>query len=224
MKGDRVTPRSESKGLLGKAVRILHLEDDLNDAELVEGEVRALHTEEARVYRLAFFDALTGLPNRALFEDRLAVSLSQARRAGREVALLFLDLDKFKMINDSLGHPVGDRVLKGVGLLACLRDSDTAARWSGDEFTILLTDLGAEQAAVAQGALMVAEKIRLALAEPLALDAVRVTGNLGIALCPWDAATGPDLIHHADTAMYHAKSQGRDACEFFTAEMNLAMR
>lgn len=189
---------------------------------------RALSTDEARVYRLAFVDALTGLPNRALFEDRLAVSLSRARRAGSGVALLFLDLDKFKMINDSLGHPVGDRVLKGVAerLLACLRESDTAARWSGDEFTVLLNDLGNGQAEVGQGALMVAEKIRLALAEPLALDphAVRVTASVGIALCPWDAVTGTDLIRHADTAMYHAKGHGRDACEFFTAEMNLAMR
>ncbi|MGH8509189.1 MAG: putative bifunctional diguanylate cyclase/phosphodiesterase [Gammaproteobacteria bacterium] len=335
MKDDLAGPASDSEDFPGKPVRILHLEDNLNDAELVEGEVRgagiayalqrvetreaflqalagegldlilsdfglpsfdglsalrlarkqcpevpfifvsgtigeeaaidalrhgasdyvlkarlsklvpamkralseaedraarerALRTEEARVYRLAFFDALTGLPNRALFEDRLAVSLSQARRAGRGVALLFLDLDKFKIINDTLGHPVGDRVLKGVAerLLACLRESDTAAHWSGDEFTILLTDLGAEQAEVAQGALMVAEKIRTALAEPLALEphAVRVTGSLGIALCPWDAATGTDLIRHADNAMYHAKGQGRDACEFFTAEMTLAMR
>ena len=189
---------------------------------------RALRTEEARVYQLAFFDALTGLPNRVLFEDRLAISLSQARRADRGVALLFLDLDKFKIINDTLGHPAGDQVLQRVAerLSACLRESDTAAHWSGDEFTVLLTDLGAEQAEVAQGALMVAEKIRRALAEPLALDAhaVRVTGSLGIALCPWDAATGTDLIRHADTAMYHAKGQGRDACEFFTAEMTLAMR
>jgi len=335
MKGGRVAPASGSAGFPGKPVRILYLEDNLDDAELVEGEIRgagiagplqrvetgeaflqalegegwnlilsdfsvpafdglsalrlardqrpevpfifvsstigeeaaiealkegatdyvlkgrlsklvpavvralseaeeraarerALRTEEARVYQLAFFDALTGLPNRALFEDRLAVSLSQARRAGRGVALLFLDLDKFKIINDTLGHPAGDRVLKGVAdrLLACLRESDTAAHWSGDEFTILLTDLGAEQAEVAQGALMVAEKIRHALAEPLALDphAVRVTGSLGIALCPWDAATGTDLIRHADTAMYHVKGQGRDACKFFTAEMTLAMR
>ncbi|MGH2709550.1 MAG: diguanylate cyclase domain-containing protein, partial [Actinomycetota bacterium] len=201
---------------------------EAEDRAARERAERVRSTEEARVYQLAFFDALTGLPNRALFEDRLAVSLNQARRAGRGVALLFLDLDKFKMINDNLGHPIGDQVLQRVAerLSACLRESDTAARWSGDEFTILLTDLGMGQAEVAQGALMVAEKIRAALAEPLALDphAVQVTGCLGIALYPWDAASGTDLIRHADTAMYHAKSQGRDACEFFTAEMNLAIR
>jgi diguanylate cyclase (GGDEF)-like protein len=117
---------------------------------------------EQRIHHLAYYDVLTGLPNRPLFEDRLRLALVQAHRSGTGVAVLFLDLDRFKTINDSLGHPAGDQLLQAVAqrLGKCLREGDTAARWGGDEFMILLQDLGAGQQAVAQRASVVADKIQ----------------------------------------------------------------
>ena len=190
-------------------------------------DVSEQRRSQARIHQLAFYDHLTGLPNRALLEDRLALALLQAHRAGRGAALVFLDLDRFKSVNDTLGHPAGDRLLQATAerLSACLRESDTAARWAGDEFVLLLPDLGRTQPEVAQGALLVADKVRQALAEPFSLAGheLQVTASLGIALFPWDADQVPDLIKHADTAMFHAKSQGRNHCRFFTAEMNRAV-
>ncbi|MGH2709452.1 MAG: diguanylate cyclase domain-containing protein, partial [Actinomycetota bacterium] len=126
----------------------------------------ARRASEARMHQLAFYDGLTGLPNRALFEDRLRMALARAQRAGEGVALLFLDLDRFKAVNDSLGHPAGDGLLREVAtrLPRCLREGDTGARWGGDEFIILVPDLPGERQAAAQAAAVVIEKIREALA------------------------------------------------------------
>lgn len=182
---------------------------------------------EERIYHLAYYDVLTGLPNRLLLEDRLRLTLVQAHRSGGDVAVLFLDLDRFKDVNDSLGHPVGDRLLQAVAqrLAECLREGDTAARWGGDEFVVLLQDLGGEQRAVAQRASVVAEKIQQALSEAFTLDGheVLVTPSTGIALYPWDADNATDLIKYADTAMYQAKAQGRNNFQFYAAPMHKAV-
>ena len=182
---------------------------------------------EQRIHHLAYYDVLTGLSNRLLFEDRLRLALVQAHRSGAGVAVLFLDLDRFKTINDSLGHPVGDHLLQAVAqrLGKCLREGDTAARWGGDEFMVLLQDLGAGQQAVAQRASVVADKIQQALSEAFTLDGheILVTPSTGIALYPWDADNATDLIKYADTAMYQAKAQGRNNCQFYAAPMHKAI-
>lgn len=182
---------------------------------------------EERIYHLAYYDVLTGLPNRRLLEDRLRLTLVQAHRSGGGVAVLFLDLDRFKDVNDSLGHPVGDRLLQAVAqrLGECLRKGDTAARWGGDEFVVLLRDLGGDQRAVAQRASVVAEKIQQTLSEAFTSDGheVLVTPSTGIALYPWDADNGTDLIKYADTAMYQAKAQGRNNHQFYAAPMHKAV-
>ncbi len=182
---------------------------------------------EERIYHLAYYDVLTGLPNRLLLEDRLRLALIQAHRSGGGVAVLFLDLDRFKDVNDSLGHPVGDRLLQAVAqrLGECLREGDTAARWGGDEFVVLLQDLGGEQGAAAQRASVVAEKIQRALSEAVTFDGyeVLVTPSTGIALYPWDADNATDLIKYADTAMYQAKAQGRNNFQFYAAPMHKAV-
>ena len=189
-------------------------------------EVRERADWEVRINQLAFYDSLTGLPNRALIEDRLALALAQARRAGRGMALLFFDLDGFKSVNDSLGHAVGDRLLTEVGLRVsrCLREGDTASRWGGDEFVVLLPDLGRRQSEVSQGARHVAEKIREALAAPFAFGPheVMVTASIGIALFPSDADKAAEIIKQADTAMYFAKEQGRNNIQFYAAHMSRA--
>lgn len=182
---------------------------------------------EERIYNLAHYDVVTGLPNRLLLEDRLRLTLVQAHRSGGRVALLFLDLDRFKDVNDSLGHPVGDRLLQAVAqrLGDCLREGDTAARWGGDEFVVLLQDLSGEQRAVAQRASVVAEKIQQALSGAFTIDGheVPVTPSTGIALYPWDADNATDLIKYADTAMYQAKAQGRNNFQFYAAPMHKAV-
>lgn len=182
---------------------------------------------EERIHHLAYYDGLTGLPNRLLLEDRLRLTLVQAHRSGGGVAVLFLDLDRFKDVNDSLGHPVGDRLLQAVAqrLGECLREGDTAARWGGDEFVVLLQDLGGEQRAAAQRASVVAEKIQQALSEAVTFDGleVLVTPSTGIALYPWDADNATDLIKYADTAMYQAKAQGRNNFQFYAAPMHTAV-
>ena len=157
---------------------------------------------------LAYLDPLTGLPNRLLFEDRLEQWVAQAEREGKGFALIFIDLDRFKSVNDTLGHRAGDLLLKGIGtrMKAQLRASDTLARISGDEFAVILHETQTPQAAEAA-----ATKLLSAFDEPFDLEGtLRHSGaSLGVALYPQHGATSDDLLMHADSAMYVAKERGR---------------
>ncbi|MYM68174.1 EAL domain-containing protein [Pseudoduganella sp. FT55W] len=174
---------------------------------------------EQRLLKLAHFDTLTGLPNRSQFYDSLAHSLRQAEEHKWSLAVLFLDVDRFKNVNDTLGHTIGDELLRQFSsrLVDCLRVRDTIGRFGGDEFAaILMLPDGA------QNAIAVVDKIRDSLRRPFDLKGheVTVTASIGIAVYPDDGAEPDTLIQYADTAMYRAKEAGRDAFRFFTAEMN----
>ena len=174
---------------------------------------------EDKLREMANYDRLTGLPNRSLFMDRLAQGLAKARRAKQRVALLFIDVDRFKSINDSLGHHAGDLVLRSIGkrLLACVRASDTVARLGGDEFTVIL-----ENCQDAEYISMVCERILSAVVEPISLGQtdVNLTCSIGISLFPGDGADGDLLLQNADSAMYKAKERGRNNYQFFTQDMH----
>ncbi|MEY2476852.1 MAG: hypothetical protein QOG87_2167 [Actinomycetota bacterium] len=171
------------------------------------------HAQE-ELDRQAYHDGLTGLPNRALFLDRLEVALTRARRRRSTVAVLFLDLDRFKVINDSLGHEPGDRLLSAVArrLEGALRPEDTVARFGGDEFTVLCEDVGADLEPVG-----IAERISRALTTPFSLDdrEVFLSASIGIAVAPSEQARGDALLRDADAAMYRAKERGRARIEVF---------
>ena len=173
---------------------------------------------EQRIRHMAHHDELTGLPNRALLNDRLAQALGQAGRTGRPLALLFLDLDGFKYINDSLGHQVGDRLLRTVAarLQGIVRSGDTVARLGGDEFVVMLVDL--EQAGDAAA---VAHTIVQAVSRPLRADerTLHVTASLGVATFPADGDSAELLLKHADAAMYRAKAHGRNGVQCYTRDM-----
>lgn len=182
-------------------------------------EAKALEQQaaEAHIQQLAHYDPLTGLPNRSLLNDRSRGALSHARRYGESVALMFLDLDHFKNINDSLGHGVGDEVLMALAyrLKAVVREQDTVARLGGDEFVLLLPDTDA------QGAARVADKLLQAALSPIQVvqHELTVTPSIGIALYPKDGADLDSLARSADAAMYRAKADGRNSYRFFTAEI-----
>ncbi len=182
-------------------------------------DISARKEAEARIHFLAHHDALTGLPNRVLLQDRLGQAMSIAARDGRQVAVMFLDLDRFKLINDSLGHDVGDTLLEEVArrLSAVLRQGETVARLGGDEFVIVLPGLHDTDAAA-----LVASRVLEALGEPLAIrnQAFHVTGSIGISLFPRDGDTVEALLRNADTAMYHAKELGRANFQYYTAALN----
>jgi diguanylate cyclase (GGDEF)-like protein/PAS domain S-box-containing protein len=182
-------------------------------------DVTLRREQEARIEHLAYHDALTGLPNRMLVADRLALALAHAQRLQREVAVLYLDLDRFKVVNDSLGHLAGDALLREVArrLRAVLREEDTVARVGGDEFQIVLGEVEG-----VAGAAHVAEKLMQSLSSPFLLDGheVHVSGSLGISLYPRDGASAELLLKYADTALYEAKAEGRNAYRFFSPEMN----
>lgn len=172
--------------------------------------------DEARIRHQALHDDLTGLPNRWLFRDRLGQALAQARRRGRMVALVLLDLDNFKLVNDSLGHQRGDELLKEVAirLQRLLRREDTVARLGGDEFVVLLPDVE-DQASAA----LMAENILEALLSPVPVDTghqVSSRASIGIAMYPRDADDGDTLLRYADMAMYQAKQNGRNTYAFFS--------
>lgn len=174
---------------------------------------------KVKLNHVAHHDALTDLPNRMLLQDRLSQAIDVARRQGSHLAVMFLDLDRFKHINDSLGHAVGDELLVSVArrLVGCVRQSDTVSRQGGDEFLMLLPDIEhAEQAA------LFAQKIIAALTAPhhAGEQDLHVTVSLGISIYPDDGLDAQTLIKSADTAMYHAKDNGRNNYKFFKQEMN----
>jgi diguanylate cyclase (GGDEF)-like protein/PAS domain S-box-containing protein len=182
---------------------------------------------EERIRKLAYYDSLTLLPNRRLFKDRLKQALACAHRDGKWLILLYLDLDRFKLINDSFGHPAGDQLLRNIvtRLQGCLRETDTVARLGGDEFTIILENFDTGEQA-AQGAMHVATKILHALSKSLYVHhhEVTITSSIGIAMYPQDARTSSVLVKNADTAMYHAKSLGKNNFQFYSPEMNTKVK
>jgi len=190
--------------------------------QLVRGrqrETEANLTYALRIEYLAYHDGLTGLPNRSLFSKLLSQAISQAQRYHRTLAVAFIDLDRFKQINDTLGHEAGDQLLKEVAgrLKACLRDSDTVARLGGDEFVVLLTEMSDERYAAT-----VAQKIIASIAKPFVLLAqdFRVTASVGISTYPKDGVDEVTLTKNADIAMYQAKEDGKNNFQFYSEKLN----
>ncbi len=178
---------------------------------------------ELSMRHMAHHDALTGLPNRTLFRDRLTHAMAQADRYHQKLAVLFLDLDRFKAINDTLGHNVGDQLLKIAAerLRSCVRDCDTVARLGGDEFTIIVDDI-----MEVQDAAVVAQKILDTLSQPYNLHGheVFISVSVGITLYPTDDESADNLLRNADSAMYRAKEYGRNNYQFYVADMNVKAR
>ncbi len=201
------------------SVSVVRDDDDrVTNHVSVFSDISVLKESQARLDRLAHHDPLTGLPNRLLLNARADHALARARRNDKQMAVLFLDLDRFKFINDTLGHPAGDLLLQQVAdrLRKCVRDEDTISRLGGDEFTILLEDL--DDSAVASG---VARKILGALSEKAVLfgHEVFVTCSIGISVYPRDGEDVVTLFKNADSALYRAKDQGRDTYQFYTEEL-----
>ena len=196
-------------------------------------DVTVQRNTEEKIRRLAFYDSLTGLPNRAMFQERLASSLASAADAGTQVAILFLDLDRFKRINDSLGHSVGDEFLRAIGarLKTLVRrtdlvaagldqaDEDLVARLGGDEFTVMLTDFGS-----IEDIAKVAQRIIAMVKKPINIGGHEVfsSASVGIAIYPVDGTDLDTLLKNADTAMFHAKSVGRDGYQYYSDDMNVS--
>ncbi len=197
--------------------RIEALEHGLTEAARRARDAEARHVHEA------YHDPLTGLPNRALLADRLQQAIEHAQRAQGNLGLLFLDLDRFKIINDTLGHAVGDQLLRTVALRLreCVRAEDTIARLGGDEFMVLLADLSH-----AGDAGRVAEKILAHLAEPFQCEGheLAITTSIGISLYPENGTDAGVLMKNADLSMYRAKEAGRNAYRYHTADMNTLSR
>lgn len=192
--------------------------------QLALSRQRALDDQIAhatRIEYLAYHDGLTTLPNRSLFSKLLIQGINLAHRQSKPLAVLFLDLDRFKQINDTLGHEAGDQLLQEVAirLRACLRDSDIVARLGGDEFVVMLPDLNQEMYAS-----IVAQKILSFVAKPFVLrgEEFRVTASIGIATYPQDGLDEQTLTKHADIAMYQAKGQGKNNFQFFSEKLNIA--
>ena len=187
----------------------------------VEAEIERLQNE-SKIRKMAYFDGLTNLPNRELLIDRLGQALAHSSSSGESVIVMLLDLDYFKSINDSLGHPVGDRLLVEVGkrLSSCLRSEDTVARLGGDEFVILLQNIRNQTEAL-RYATLIAEKVRQSLLPAYEIDgnSLVLSHSTGIAISPGDGSSAETLIKHADTAMYQAKKKGRDNYQFFSPVM-----
>lgn len=193
----------------------------------LRGEVERVKESERHLDHLANHDQLTGLPNRRLFHDRLQQALVGFQRHSGHSVVLFLDLDNFKNVNDSQGHPAGDALLRQVTerLLANLRETDTASRFGGDEFAILLQDLGAQEREAVNRAHLVADKVLLALRKPFLLEGKEFicTASIGAVLLGAQTASAENAIRHGDLAMYRAKDQGRNCVQFYDPEMQAAV-
>jgi diguanylate cyclase (GGDEF)-like protein len=182
----------------------------------IAGDVTERRQYEQKLAEMATHDPLTGLPNRALLSDRFTVALNLSRRTRNKLVVMMLDLDRFKAVNDSMGHDVGDKLLKAVGerLEVTMRKSDTVARIGGDEFVLLLSQIPhAEEAA------KFAQRILDAFREPFVFNGYRpdITTSIGIAVYPEGGKDIESLLKNADTAMYRAKEQGRDTYRFYDA-------
>ncbi len=179
------------------------------------------HRATQRITQMAHYDHLTGLANRGLFYERLNCAVARCNRNDMAMALIFLDLDQFKEINDTFGHECGDSLLKTVAtrLKKCIREIDTGVRLGGDEFAVLL-----EQIMSVEDVALVAERILELLAQPMIVNhhQLQITGSLGITIYPWDSANPQELLSHADAAMYRAKAQGGHSYQFYTAGMKTA--
>ncbi len=199
------------RGEDGRAQRVIGVAMDITDRKVAE----------QRIAHMAHHDALTGLPNRVLLRDRIQQAIAQAHRNATQMAVLFIDLDRFKTINDSLGHQLGDRLLQSVAsrILVCVREGDTVARVGGDEFVIVIPEI-----AHAADASAVAAKILEVLGNAFHLHGndLHVAASIGISLYPSDGPDAETLMRNADTAMYHAKDSGRANFQFFTQHMNVA--
>jgi len=211
---------SEAAPFEDSAVPIHNRQGEVIGAVMVFRDMGTSRTLSNRMLYLAQHDPLTDLPNRVLLHDRLNHAISLAHRRRTPMAVLFLDVDHFKHVNDSLGHVIGDRLLQSVAqrLLGCVRRSDTVCRQGGDEFVILLSEINQ-----AQDAAVSAEKMLQALAAPHRIDSheLRVTGSIGIVVYPDDGTDTDALLKNADFAMYHAKDQGRNNYQFFEPDLNV---
>ena len=187
-------------------------------AVIVFRDVMVSRERRLQMLHLAEHDALTDLPNRLLLNDRLTRSIALSRRYGRRLAVLFIDCDRFKHINDTLGHAIGDQVLRSIAkrLTTCVRESDTVSRHGGDEFLVLLSEVDHPEDAG-----LIAEKIVSSIGEPHDVSGheLRLTASVGIALYPEDGQDAHSLIMRADTAMYHAKNSGRNRVDFYRPDM-----
>ena len=210
-----LTSKLPLKNIEGKTIGVLGAYTDISYLREVED---ALKNQNDILEYQAYHDELTKLPNRALFDDRLQHALEEAYRNDKKLALLFVDLDHFKEINDSLGHMVGDDVLKIIAerLLAIVRKNDTVARFGGDEFALILEDLKQEEEAS-----YIAQKILKEFSEPIKIKGLDlyVLSSIGISIYPDDADTASNLLKYADSAMYRAKKEGRNNFQYYSSEM-----
>jgi diguanylate cyclase (GGDEF)-like protein/PAS domain S-box-containing protein len=205
---DSVTPIHDQEGRATGAVIVLR-------ALTEEAKAKAL-----KMSHLAQYDGLTDLPNRTVLKDRLSRALALATRYSRSLAMLFVDLDHFKQVNDSAGHAIGDRVLQSTAgrLLACVRSSDTVSRYGGDEFVILLPEIDDSR-----NLMPVAKKILAAIAVPHNLEphVFHITASIGVSIFPQHGRDGETLIQNADAAMYWVKQHGRNNIQFFDGRLKL---
>jgi two-component system CheB/CheR fusion protein len=181
-------------------------------------DITKARESQQRIEYLATHDELTGLPNRALFNDRLHLALARVERSRESIGVVFIDLDNFKVVNDTLGHVTGDKLLKQAaqcGLLDCVRSEDTVARLGGDEFVVLL------ETADRREATLTAERLLSALSASYHFDEHEcfISASIGLSMFPEDAADANALMRNADSAMYRAKDHGKNAFRFFTADL-----
>ena len=214
-----VKPDGSIRWVRDRAFPVFDAEGDVYRIAGISEDITEKKAAEERLAQLAHFDVLTGLPNRALYLDRLRQAMAQTRRHDRATGVMFLDLDRFKLTNDTFGHGAGDQLLKQVGarLADCVREGDTVGRFGGDEFGIVLADMRTPE-----DARLVAQKILDVLQVPFELEGheVFITTSIGISLYPADSDDEVELMKNADTAMYRAKESGRNKYEFFSKDMN----